>query len=292
MDPRNSALRWGALVSRRVYFVPWPNSLWHLDGHHSLIRWGFVIHGCIDCYSRRIISLSCSNNNLASTVLSVFENAIERDGGRWPSRIRVDYGVENIAVCDAMVAVRGEGRGSYIAGSSTRNQRIERLWRDVFRCVCHLFYYTFYALEQSGLLDVDNPIHLFTLQYVFLGRINTALTEWMHCFNNHPLQTEHSWSPNQMWLNGMMNSCNPLVNGDLDDDPEDVTFYGEDTGHSPFEESDNNVEVSPAQISNVTTEVTNHLSNSVNPLEESSCFGVDVYVQALEIVVQTLEAYS
>ena len=165
-------------------------------------------------------------------------------------------------------------------------------WRDVFRCVCHLFYYTFYALEQSDLLDVDNPIHLFTLQYVFLGRINTALTEWMHCFNNHPLQTEHSWSPNQMWLNGMMNSCNPLANGDLDDDPEDVTFYGEDTGHSPFEESDNNVEVSPAQISNVTTEVTNHLSNSVNPLEESSCFGVDVYVQALEIVVQTLEAYS
>ena len=28
-DPRNTALRWGALVSRRVYFVPWPNSLWH-----------------------------------------------------------------------------------------------------------------------------------------------------------------------------------------------------------------------------------------------------------------------
>ena len=200
--------------------------------------------------------------------------------------------MENIAVCDAMVAVRGEGRGSYIAGSSTTNQRIERLWKDVFRCVCHLFYYTFYALEQSGLLDVDNPIHLFTLQYVFLGRINTALTEWMHCFNNHPLQTEHSWSPNLMWLNGMMNSCNPLANGDLDDDPEDVMFYGEDTGHTPFEQSDNNVEVSPAQISNVTTELTNHLSNSVNPLQESSCFGVDVYVQALEIVVQTLEAYS
>ena len=45
VDPRNTALRWGALVSRRVYFVPWPNSLWHLDGHDSLIRWGFIIHG-------------------------------------------------------------------------------------------------------------------------------------------------------------------------------------------------------------------------------------------------------
>ena len=29
VDPRNKALRWGALVSRRVYFVPWPNLLLH-----------------------------------------------------------------------------------------------------------------------------------------------------------------------------------------------------------------------------------------------------------------------
>ena len=29
VDPRNTPLRWGALVSRRVHLVPWPNSLWH-----------------------------------------------------------------------------------------------------------------------------------------------------------------------------------------------------------------------------------------------------------------------
>ena len=127
--------------------------------HHSLIRWGFSLprsrsvsghetllwlwggafrdetqngfegvywRFCIDGYSRRIIFLHCSTNNLASTVLSLFESAVERDGGLWPSRIRVDYGVENISVCNAMVAVRGERRGSFIAGSSTLNQRIER----------------------------------------------------------------------------------------------------------------------------------------------------------------------
>ena len=55
VDPKNTALRWGALVTRRTYFVPWPNSLWHIDGHHSLIRWQFVIHGCIDGKSRKII---------------------------------------------------------------------------------------------------------------------------------------------------------------------------------------------------------------------------------------------
>ena len=294
VDPRNTALRWGALVSRRVYFVPWPNSLWDLDGHHSLIRWGFVIHGCVDGYSRRIIFLHCNTNNLSSTVLSLFESAIERDGGLWPSRIRVDYGVENTAVCDAMLAVRGEGRGSFIAGSSTRNQRIERLWRDVFRCICHVFYYTFYAMEQTGLLDLENPIHMFTLQYVYIKRINFALSEWMVCFNDHPVQTEHNWSPNQMWLNGMMNSCNPLANGNLDDDPEDITFYGEDPeGHTPLAESDNNVEVFPAQLSNINhDELKTYLCNSVDPLQESSSFGIDIYAEALQIVVQKLEQYN
>ena len=47
--------------------------------------------------------------------------------------MRVDRGVENFKVCDAMVAMRGSGRGSFIGGPSTRNQRIERLWRDMFR---------------------------------------------------------------------------------------------------------------------------------------------------------------
>lgn len=90
--------------------------------------------------------LRCSSNNKAETVLELFINAVESDGCRWPSRIRVDHGVENVQVCDAMVRARGEGRGSFIAGPSTHNQRIERLWRDVFRCVVHLYYYIVYML--------------------------------------------------------------------------------------------------------------------------------------------------
>lgn len=143
VDPKNTAIRWCAQVSRRTYQVPWPNSLWHIDGHHSLIRWKFVIHGCIDGFSRRIMFLKCSSNNLSETVLELFLSAVEKDGHMWPSRIRVDKGVENVLICDAMVDARGEGRGSFIAGPSTHNQRIERLWRDVFRCVCHHYYYIF-----------------------------------------------------------------------------------------------------------------------------------------------------
>ena len=64
-DPQNTALRWGVVISRRTYHLPWPNSLWHLDGHHSMIRWKIVIHGCIDGFSRRVIFLRCNSNNLA-----------------------------------------------------------------------------------------------------------------------------------------------------------------------------------------------------------------------------------
>lgn len=52
-----------------------------------------------------------------------------------------------------------------------------------------------------------------------------------------------------MWFNGMMNSSNPPANSNLDDDPQDIPFYGEDPeGKAPLEESDNNVEVSPAKL--------------------------------------------
>jgi len=51
-----------------------------------------------------------------------------------------------------------------------------------------------------------------------------------------------------------MNPNNPLANGNTDDDPEDLTFYGEDPGGPlPLEESNNNIEVYPAQLSNVNT---------------------------------------
>ena len=231
----------GIVVSRRQYLVPWPNSLWHLDGHHSLIRWGLVIHGCIDGFSRRIMFLRCSNNNLSQTVLELFLRAIENDTF-WPSPIRVDYGVENVQVCDAMVEVRGEGNGSFIAGPSTKNQRIERLWMDVFRFMCHLFYYMFDALGDPGLLNIEIPMDLFALHLTFILRINLALRKYMEAFNHHKVSTANHWSPYQMWVNGVLNEENPLAHGQIDKDPNDLEFYGVDRDRpSPFQDSNNNV---------------------------------------------------
>ena len=37
-DPEGLASRWFNTVVRRAYSVPSPNSLWHVDGNHRLIR--------------------------------------------------------------------------------------------------------------------------------------------------------------------------------------------------------------------------------------------------------------
>ena len=47
------------------------------------------------------------------------------------------YRIENTLVCAKVV----EKRGSFIAGPSTRNQRIETMWRDVLFCVVHVLLY-------------------------------------------------------------------------------------------------------------------------------------------------------
>lgn len=156
--------------------MPWPNLLWHIDGHHSLILWGFVVHGCIYGFSRMITFLRCSTNNRAA-----FQRAVQQFGV--PSCVRGDHGSENVEVARFMVQERGEGKGSFIAGPSTRNQRIECLWREVFRCVSFLFYAVFYSLEESGYLSVSNPQQMSILHRVFLPRINVALDEFTRASN-------------------------------------------------------------------------------------------------------------
>ncbi|XP_034063866.1 uncharacterized protein LOC117540973 isoform X2 [Gymnodraco acuticeps] len=182
---------------RRKYFVPAPNSLWHIDGNHKLIRWRFVVHGGIDSFSRLIVYLSAATNNRAATVLRSFLEAANVYGV--PSRVRSDKGGENVDVARYMVANRGENRNSHIAGRSVHNQMIERLWRDVYVGVLDLFYTMFFNLEREGLLNPDCEVHLYALHWCFVPHIQKHLQFFQQGWNCHRLSTEGNRSPLQLW---------------------------------------------------------------------------------------------
>lgn len=201
-------------VVRRSYSVQAPLSLMHLDTNHKLIRYGFVIFGGIDGYSRKVMYLGAATNNKAETALGFFLEAVEKHGV--PSRVRADQGVENVDIARWMFTVQGCGRGCFISGKSVHNQRVERLWKDVWMSVSNLYYDVLHNLEESGTLDPSNTIHLFCAHYVFLPRLQRDLDTFTEAWNDHSIRTEQNLSPNQLWEIGLAKntvnvSCNVEV---------------------------------------------------------------------------------
>ena len=198
VDPEGVAARSRRVIRRRVYSVPYPNYVWHIDSHHKLIRWRMVTHGAVDGYSRKILYLKCANNNKATTVVPYFSHAVSLFG--LPDKVRSDKGGENTQVWQFMLHHRRE----VITGSSTHNERIERLWRDVFRCVCQIFYNLLYHLEDEGVLDPLNDTDLFCVHFSILPEVNRCLDEFVKSWNQHCLSSEHNATPEALYTVGLL----------------------------------------------------------------------------------------
>ena len=90
-----------------------------------------------------VLYLKCTSNNKANTLYEIFLIAVQNF--RLPSRVRSDQGLKNMLVARHMIEKRGSEQRSMLTGSSTHNQRIERLWRDMHSCVTLLYYRLFYT---------------------------------------------------------------------------------------------------------------------------------------------------
>lgn len=157
--------------------------------------------------------MRCNTNNESRTVLKLFMDAVKTWG--LPSRVRGDKGVENRDVALYMIGhpLRGVNRGSFIAGQSVHNTRIERLWRDLFEGVLCNFYNLFYSFEQENMLDPSDDLDITCLHFVFLPKINETLNSFLDMWNNHKLRTEKNKSPIQLFMQGLMMVGNSTILG-------------------------------------------------------------------------------
>lgn len=135
-------------------------------------------------------------------MLSSFIDAVVHYGV--PSRVRTERGGENNAVCLMMNVLRGFHCGSALRGRSTHNQRIERLWRDLWRGLTNVYYDLFHHLEDEGVIEIDNDMHLWALHYIYLPRTNRDLRDFTKQWNNHSLRTANHLSPLQLFVKGTL----------------------------------------------------------------------------------------
>ena len=116
-----------------------------------------------------------------------------------PDRVCTDKGGENVHVWQLVIHIH-VSPSAVLAGSSTHNVRIERLWRDMYCCVSGHYYELFYTLEKQQLLNPLNDTDLYCLHYMFLPRISKHFLDF---WNHHSLSSEHNHTPYQLMLLGL-----------------------------------------------------------------------------------------
>ena len=81
---------------------------------------------------------------------------------------------------------------------------------DVYQQAVEPFYSALYGLEDDEdiALDINSRLDICALQFVYLPEINRQLDAFRMGWNGHNLRTEHSKTPQQLWLDGMLASAN------------------------------------------------------------------------------------
>ena len=186
-----------------------------------------------------------------------------------PQKVRSDLGGENMEIWRYVIEQHRSDR-AVVVGSSTHNERIERLWRDVHRCVASVFYQDFKHLEENEKLDPLNEVDIYCLHRAYLPRINAALDAFVESWNNHPISSEQNFSPNQLFIQGAMQQ-NYVIN---------TPYHSTDTMILPHGNEEVNV---PRSTFQPCRQLELNL-RMIDPLTPSASNGQDIYCLIVDVV--------
>ena len=168
--------------------------------------------------------------------------------------------------------IHGHTPNPVITGSSVHNQRIERLWRDTYRCVISLYYQIFYYLEDQGLLEPTCDLDLFCLHLVYQERINSSLKAFVNGWNNHAVTTERNMTPIQLL------TCGYLFTSNLETQPFDE--------HNCAINLDvNSVNVPCINQPHLTLSQTNEILSIITRTSDIGDYGIETY-KAIKATVE------
>lgn len=231
LDPNGVQYRKSLHLKKVVYNVPGPHFLWHLDGCHKLIRWGFVVHVCVDGFSRTVVYDKCADNNRGSNHQILMINAALRYG--YPCHVRIDQGGENVKVAYLCLKIKGLNKGAFFTGPSHDNCRVERYHRDNTCCALQHYKDAFQEMEANG-MDVTCVVVKFVLVYLFMDRINEDLDLQMDVWNKHGVRTEGNRSPTYLLaLHHSKSYAMPVTEAELlrGLDQNDIDLFNDEIPH-------------------------------------------------------------
>ena len=103
----------------------------------------------------------------------------------------------------------------------------------------------FYVLENFELLDMDNPIDIWTLHQVFLLAINRVLDEFRILWNHHRSSSSSEKSPLRQYIDNLHRRPSRHTNPGLFDISDDFAI---DTEIEPVELASQEIEDNPRNI--------------------------------------------
>lgn len=252
---------------------PAPNSIWRIDTIDKLERWKIGITLGLDMFSRLMVFVLASNvgNKHAQNIETAFKSSVSKYS--YPELITTDERDEKVLVWRAMVGQKGDTCVE-MSLKLERVQWVTIIKNDINTNLFTPLIDTFTQLEMEGSLNVSNDTDLFCLHFVYLPRINKLLQDFSKCYNSCAIPRGSGATPSQIFY--AHNEAATMAQSDI---------------LPNLINSSSDIDISLQSTAPILSKKFEELKQHVNPLEESSDNGKELYYRTGTFVTECLKSF-